>query len=274
VAVHLRPIQSRNVIVEKRAFSSLAEFYELSEQSDRDFEYTVAWFDCFSFKDDRLKGIMIRGRHSASGGSEPGVQATVSKASRSHNIRVPFDFPEFTLSKLTIKIFNQLYYCLQSRKREPEVIDYEPYFYPLDALLEWNRIYGRKGLLQYQFVLPLPNMHQTLSRILATVSQSRFGSFLAVLKTFGKVRSPGLLSFPQAGVTLALDFPVREGVLALLDKLDSMVLEAGGKIYPAKDARMAAETFTRMYPEWEQLEKFRDPAFSSSFWRRVTLEAF
>jgi len=172
---------------------------------------------------------------------------------------------------LTLRAFNRLYYNRQREARTRSIVHYAPFFYPLDALLEWNRIYGPRGFFQYQCVLPGADGRTAVREILERIAASGEGSFLAVIKVFGDLQSPGLLSFPRAGVTLAVDFPNRgKPTLALMETLDGVVRAAGGRLYPAKDARMCGEDFRRAYPAWEQLEALRDPAISSSFWRRMT----
>jgi hypothetical protein len=150
-------------------------------------------------------------------------------------------------------------------------VHYEPFFYPLDAILEWNRIYGPRGFFQYQCVLPGNDGRSAVREVLERITASGEGSFLAVMKIFGDLDSPGILSFPQSGVTLAIDFPNRgRRTLSLLDQLDEVVRAAGGRVYPAKDARMSAESFDHYYPQWRELLPYTDPILSSSFWRRVT----
>ena len=147
---------------------------------------------------------------------------------------------------------------------------YEPYFYPLDAVLHWNRLYGHKGFYQYQCVLPPAVGRDGVAAMLRAIAKSGQGSFLAVLKTFGDKPSPGMLSFPMPGVTLALDFPNRgAATLALFDQLDTIIDRAGGRLYPAKDARMSAAFFQNSYPGLDDFEPFIDPKFSSDFARRV-----
>ena len=149
--------------------------------------------------------------------------------------------------------------------------DYNPFFYPLDGVGNWNRVYGRRGFLQYQCVVPHSGGREAIREILSRIARSGVGSFLAVLKVFGNRQSPGILSFPRPGITLALDFPNQgQKTLGFLNNLDEVVMQASGAVYPAKDARMSAESFQAFFPEWVELEQFRDPAFSSSFWRRVT----
>lgn len=145
--------------------------------------------------------------------------------------------------------------------------------YPLDSINDWNRIYGRKGFLQYQCSIPEDRSYDAIRELLERIASAGFGSFLVVLKVFGDKPSPGLLSFPSPGATLALDFPYIEGkTLVLFKQLDDVVVEAGGRIYPAKDAHMSAELFQQFYPNWRELEVLRDPKISSSMWRRVTQE--
>ncbi len=150
---------------------------------------------------------------------------------------------------------------------------YEPFFYPLDAIHNWNRMYGRRGFLQYQFVVPFDHGDEAMRDILARIRHSGEGSFLTVLKQFGAIQSPGMLSFPRPGLTLALDFAFGgQKTLRLLDDLDEIVRESGGAVYPAKDARMSGANFRAFFPRWQEFAQNIDPHFSSSFWRRVSSE--
>jgi hypothetical protein len=159
---------------------------------------------------------------------------------KKRKLRVPFDAPTCALNSWSAKALNALYYWNGTRKAQEALVDWDTYFYPLDALLEWNRIYGRRGFAQFQCVLPLDASKEGLSRLLQAISASGLGSFLAVLKRFGKQESR--FSFPMEGYTLALDFPVNRTSLALLNKLDETTIDHGGRFYLAKDARMSAET--------------------------------
>jgi decaprenylphospho-beta-D-ribofuranose 2-oxidase len=165
---------------------------------------------------------------------------------------VPVDFPPFALGPLSVRAFNHLYY----RRQQPgeAVVGLEPYFYPLDAIGDWNRIYGRRGFVQYQCVLPLAQSRQGLIALLEAISAAGQGSFLAVLKRMG-AQSFGMLSFPMPGYTLALDFPIATGTLGLLDRLDAITVAHGGRVYLAKDARISAGNFAAGYP---RLHEFRD----------------
>jgi FAD/FMN-containing dehydrogenase len=164
-----------------------------------------------------------------------------------------------------------LYWHRHPAVRPIRRVHFEPFFYPLDAVLNWNRIYGRRGFQQYQCVVPFAVAEGAISSLLDAISAAGQGSFLAVLKCFGDRPSPGLLSFPRPGVTLALDFPHHDELESkLFRRLDTIVREAGGRLYPAKDAHMQGDDFRRAYPQWETLEALRDPALDSRFWKRVT----
>ena len=255
-------IDGPNIDVERFRFSTLDEFYSLAEPSDRDYEYTVAWLDCASSKAGR--GIFTRGNPTKSDSRPP-------KSSEGARLRqVPVSAPSFILNQLTVRAMQSFYYRVQSLQTPREVLHYEPFLFPLDAIANWNRIYGRRGFLQYQCVVPF-DARPAIEDILRRIRRSDVTAVLAVLKTFGDMKSPGMLSFPRPGVTLAVDFP-NEGdrTLQLLDELDEVTRAAGGAVYPAKDARMSAESFQAYFPEWQTFARYVDPKFSSSFWRRVT----
>jgi FAD/FMN-containing dehydrogenase len=174
----------------------------------------------------------------------------------------------------SLKAFNAFYYHKQLAKQRRAIQHYAPFFYPLDGLLEWNRLYGPRGFYQYQCVVPLSAGRAATTHLLDAISQSGMGSFLAVLKLCGLPASPGMLSFPCPGMTLALDFANRGKPLQrLFARLDAIVCRAGGRLYPAKDGRMPGTLFRRGYPNWEAFSRFIDPRFSSSFWRRVMEDA-
>ncbi|WP_412496545.1 hypothetical protein BCU28_01790 [Vibrio cyclitrophicus] len=190
---------------------------------------------------------------------------------KSPKLIIPVDVPFSMVNRLTLKAFNTLYYNKQLSRKVEKKVSYEPFFYPLDAILEWNRIYGRSGFQQYQCVIPEDNAQFAMKEILTSISNRRMGSFLAVLKRCSDITSPGLLSFPMQGATLALDFPQVDGTInGLFDELDKIVMQAGGRLYPAKDAHMSSHFFQQAYPQWEELEKLRDPQIMSRFWQRVT----
>jgi len=263
----LKRIHSPLIVMDRIRFSSLDEYRELATASDRDFEYTVSWVVCLGSKNEVGRGFFMRGNHDTS------TRRVVQRRRSRLPLTVPFDFPSFTLNRLSIHAFNRLYYHAQSVKHVRKTVHYDSFFYPLDAIHHWNRMYGKRGFFQYQFVVPFEGGYEVMQAIMNCISRSGEGSFLTVLKSFGDVESPGMLSFPRPGLTLALDF-ANHGTktLRLLDRLDAMVREAGGCIYPAKDARMRADDFQRAYPQWKTFEQYIDPKFSSSFWRRVTRE--
>ena len=183
---------------------------------------------------------------------------------------MPFDLPGFVLNPLSIGAFNALYRSRASgtwtKSRDP----YAKYLFPLDGIAEWNRMYGKRGFFQHQSVVPRADAPAKLREMLSQIAKAKEASFLSVLKVFGDREPAGLMSFPRPGVTLALDFPARgPATLELLERLDAIVRDAGGAIYPAKDARMSPETFRGSFPRRDQFARHIDPAFSSSFWRRV-----
>ena len=203
------------------------------------------------------------------------------------NRAIPFDLPSLALNPLSIAAFNALYYRREGAKRQPFISSHDAFFYPLDAIGDWNRMYGKRGFVQYQCVIPQPTAFDGIASLLQELSGSGRPSFLAVLKRLG-AQNKGLLSFPMAGYTLALDLPIRsekllaghpdEGLFALLDKLDRIVLQHGGRVYLAKDARLAAESFRAMYPryeEWLKIKRALDPQnmFGSSLSRRLKIGA-
>ncbi|MBA3532279.1 MAG: FAD-binding oxidoreductase, partial [Ardenticatenales bacterium] len=260
----LKPIAGPLIEMERIRLPSLDAFFEVSGRSDQRYEYTVAWIDCLACGESLGRGIFMRGNHKESGETgRSGLPMTPT---------IPFDFPTFVLNHTTVKVFNTLYYRAQWQERIKSQVHYEPFFYPLDIVNNWNRIYGKRGFMQYQCVVPHDEGHAAIREIMRRIARSGSASFLAVLKEFGEVPSPGILSFPRPGVTLALDFPHHGApTLALFDELDELVREAGGAVYPAKDARMSAANFQAYFPQWQDFARYVDPHFSSSFWRRVTV---
>ena len=270
--IQLIAIETAMIDMESIKFGSLDEFFEISATTDKRYVYTVSWLDCLSAGDGLGRGIFMGGNH------------LTWEASRGHKItrceddrvvppilNVPIDFPEWALNRYSVRAFNTLYYGKQFKKQLRKPVHYRPFFYPLDAVNNWNRIYGRSGFVQFQCVVPKSDQRAAMKELLAAIVASGQASFLAVLKEFGDVRSPGMMSFPQQGATLALDFAHRgESTNALLRRLEDITDAAGGRLYAAKDALMTAAHFTKHYPALEKFSQFIDPQFSSSFWRRVT----
>ncbi|HIE0126363.1 TPA: FAD-binding oxidoreductase [Stenotrophomonas maltophilia] len=261
--LQLRRVPGPWIETESIRFDNLDEFFALSRESANDFEYTVAWIDCLAKGRALGRGHFLRGDH-APGDAHA---ATPSSAPRRSMPIVP---PVSLVNPLTLRPFNTLYYWRQPTRRTRHVSHYQSYFYPLDGINHWNRMYGPRGFLQHQCVLPPATARDATAALLGEIARSGRGSFLAVLKEFGDRPSPGLLSFPRPGTTLALDFP-NDGpeLLKMLDRLDRIVSEAGGAVYAAKDARMSGALFRQAYPAWEAFSRFIDPRFSSGFWRRV-----
>ena len=178
--------------------------------------------------------------------------------------------PMSLVNGFSLRLFNAIYYRANRLRRGCKLTHYVPFFYPLDNVLEWNRVYGPRGFYQYQCVVPRAVERAATAQLLAEIARSGTGSFLAVLKTFGERPAAGLLSFPLSGTTLALDFPnLGEQTMRLFERLDAIVCSAGGRIYPAKDARMTRETFEGGYPRLSEFLQFRDPGISSAMSRRL-----
>ena len=260
--LRLRPIVSRMIDYEGIQFHGIDEFLALTEQY-KHVEYTVSWIDCASTGKNFARGIFMLGDHSQ--------VAAELKQSPEPKLVFPIEAPAFALNHTTVSLFNTVFFHKQRKARVKALQDYEPFFYPLDAVLRWNRLYGKRGLLQFQYAIPWESAREGTIAILTEVAKSGLASFLAVLKAFGDVPSPGLMSFPQPGITLALDFPIKEGTtFPLFERLADMTRDFGGRLYPAKDAAMTAAQFQTFYPQWEQLQRYKDPAITSSFWERCT----
>ena len=265
VQFKLKKIQSSLMSTESIKFSSLDEFAEISSGSDKNFEYTVAWLDCVTAKNSLGRGIFMRGNH-----SEKTTDRSVHKEAR---LCMPIHAPGFALNRFSMGLFNSLYYGKQREKIQEKEQHYDPFFYPLDAVLGWNKIYGKRGFLQFQCVLPKDQKLSGIKKILTLAVDSGRASFLSVIKEFGDPKSPGLLSFPRPGTTLCMDFPFEgENTLSLFQDFDAIVRDFGGRMYPGKDACMSPESFQQYFPEYRKFSEYIDPKFSSSFWRRVLTE--
>ncbi|WP_088188474.1 FAD-binding oxidoreductase [Desulfosporosinus sp. FKA] len=260
--IQLIPVNNPWILAQSRRFSSLDEFWEINSEAEHRWPYTVAWYDCLSAGRGQGRGVYISGQHAAETDKFP--------PRHPKSLRFPFD-PSFSLiNPLSLRLINTVYYH-KPIKDMPSLSHYEPFFYPLDGVLDWNRIYGKKGFFQYQCILPPEDAQDGIKAMSKKIAASGQGSFLAVLKTFGNIPSRGLMSFARPGVTLALDFPNHgQTTLRLFKELDAIVSEAQGVLNPSKDARMSAQMFKSGFPRWEQFADFIDPKFSSSFWRRVT----
>ena len=260
--VKLKRVPNSAVNLETIKYQDLATFFALSAESEHTHEFTAAWIDCLASGSKLGRGHFLRGNHARV--TQPRVPAGKLK------LAMPIDPPLSLINSVSLKAFNALYYNRQMQERSFATVHYDPFFYPLDFVHDWNRIYGPKGFLQYQCVVPNEVSYDAIREMLQRIAAANSGSFLVVLKVFGDVPSPGLLSFPRPGATLALDFPYQGNqTLQLFDQLDDVVVQAGGAIYPAKDAHMKADHFKLFYPNVEQFLQYKDPGLSSSFWRRV-----
>ncbi|MEM7183492.1 MAG: FAD-binding oxidoreductase [Spirochaetota bacterium] len=246
VAFRMKPIQSAYIEETIIKAQNLLEVLQLFEDYE-DTTYSVAWIDCLATGKKLGRSLLMVGEHSEKGG-------LINPTRR--RLAVPFEMPSFLLNGLSISAFNFLYYHRIQKKKSKHHVHYEPFFYPLDGIHNWNRMYGRRGFTQYQFVVPKEAGKESMQEILQRIARSKKGSFLAVLKAFGKGNA-NYLSFPMQGYTLALDFKMERSLLPLLDELDRIVLQYGGRVYLTKDVRLKEETFKKSYPQWQTFTKIR-----------------
>ena len=260
--LRLKPIVSRMIDYEGIQFHGIDEFLELKQRYQH-VEYTVSWVDCVSTGKNFARGVFMVGEHSKVPG--PLTQTPEPK------LALPFDLPGFLLNRASVSAFNTVFFHKQMKQHVKTLQDYEPFFYPLDKVLHWNRGYGKNGLVQFQYAIPWEHAKEGTIAILHEIAKSGLASFLAVLKAFGEIQSAGMMSFPVAGIMFALDFPIKDGItFPLMQRLGDMTKEYGGRLYSAKDAAMTPEQFQTFYPQWQQFARFRDPLLTSSFWERVT----
>ncbi|WP_386688749.1 FAD-binding protein [Lonepinella sp. MS14437] len=255
----MRKITSTWIDAETIPFYHLDNFFTLSDSSEQAWEYSVSWIDCFSGKNSR--GLFMRGNLSQE------TKPTPSPKERSFPIMPPVSL----VNGISLPLFNFAYFNINRLKPRKQLVDFEPFFYPLDAIHDWNRMYGPKGFFQYQSVIPKEVGKVATDEMLKVIKKSGEGSFLGVLKTFGHSESGGLLSFPMKdGVTLALDFPNKgESTLRLFNLLDRIVEEARGRLYLAKDTRMPKSLFEKGYPRIAEFLRFHDKGISSDLSRRL-----
>ena len=276
--LRLRRVDSAYVFVDFHKSSNLDDVLATMEASDERYDYSVAWIDALATGNSMGRSVLIRGNHAPAAelparlrNSHTGTTNTVPTRPR-WNLLI--DFPSATLNRLTVKAFNAAYYAVH-RTVPRQSVGFEKFFYPLDAIDQWNRMYGKRGFVQYQIALPQASGPAGLRVILDRLSRSGRASFLAVLKRFGDAGS-GLLSFPMRGYTLALDIPAARGLIPFLYELDRMTLDHGGRIYLAKDAVLRPETFACMYPHldaFRAIQRKLDPQrlLSSSLARRLRI---
>jgi decaprenylphospho-beta-D-ribofuranose 2-oxidase len=246
VRFQLKAIETAFIKQTQLKAANLKEVFQLFEQY-RESTYTVAWIDCLQRGDSLGRSILMLGEHAQVGELPRKLQQAPLQLAEKLKFSVPFNFPSFTLNSYSIKAFNFAYYHKLRKQQQSSITNYDSFFYPLDFIHHWNRMYGPRGFVQYQFVLPLHNSYEGLTTILQRISKKGMGSFLAVLKLFG-AQEQGSIAFPMEGYTLALDFAVSDGLFPFLDELDELVHELGGRIYLSKDARMKPSMFLRGYP--------------------------
>jgi FAD/FMN-containing dehydrogenase len=242
--IYLKKINSKHIEQITIKTANLKETFDAFEEYEN-YPYSVAWIDCLANKENIGKSLLMVGNFASD---------KIFNFTNKNKLNIPFNFPSFTLNNFTVKAFNKLYYSKVRGEISKQKTDINAFFYPLDAIGNWNRIYGKKGFTQYQFILPKKNSYEGLQQILSIISKSGKGSFLAVLKLYGKANT-NYLSFPLEGYSLALDFKIEKGLFKLLDELDKIVLEHGGRIYLTKDVRVSKAVFEKGYPN---IDKFRE----------------
>ena len=262
-AIRLRHVSSAWIEQRTLVAENISHAIELFEQS-HDATYSVAWIDCLQQGKSMGRSLVMLGEHADAVVVPLQYRKTPLHISPKRKLSIPVEFPSWALNSLSVRAFNALYYWNGQRKRGQQLVDWDSYFYPLDAILGWNKIYGRHGFAQFQCVLPLQTADAGLRAMLSAIASAGAGSFLAVLKRFGTQNSR--FSFPMEGYTLALDFPVNKKTLALMERLDSITVEHGGRFYLAKDSRMSRDLFHQSEPRTQDFVSFRsDHAASSAF---------
>jgi decaprenylphospho-beta-D-ribofuranose 2-oxidase len=243
VQFRLKPISTSYIHQKNIIAENLDEMLE-KLQDFNSATYSVSWIDCLARGKKLGRGVIMLGEHAT---EEEVAKRNLLKTHSQPLIKAPFYFPSYILNATTVRTFNFLFFNRHKIGSQDFIVHYDPYFYPLDFVKNWNKVYGRRGFLQYQFVIPFDHATKGLRTILEAISKSGMGSFLTVLKALGK--GENTLSFPMPGFTLALDFPVSDHIFAFLDKLDKIVIDLGGRIYLVKDARMAPEIYWKGYPK-------------------------
>lgn len=260
--IRLMRVASPDIRQHAIRFEHIDGYFDRVDAIDAAHEYSVAWIDQLATGKRLGRGILLAGGHAR--------EALPVRQRRQFS--VPFAPPVNCLNSLTLKAFNEAYFRKIKRGENVCIVAWRSFFYPLDAITGWNRLYGPRGLFQHQSVYPVENARETTVRLMECARAHGHASFLTVLKRFGEAVSPGLFSFARPGFTLTLDFANRGSrTLRMLDALDEIVLAAGGAVNPYKDARMSAETFAASFPGWQVLERHRDPAMMSDLWRRTAM---
>ena len=262
VAFFLKPINTGWIVQELFVGKNISKTFEIFEQNINS-TYLVAWIDCYAKGNNLGRSLVMTGEHAKKEEINLRNKFNTFEIPKKLKLKIPFFFPSFVLSNFSVKIFNYLNFLLGKLKKGRKIIDWDSFFYPLDKLLNWNKIYGYRGFVQFQCVIPLTNANNGISELLKCISQSKSSSFLAVLKRFGKQDSK--FSFPMEGYSLALDFPINKQNLLLLDSLDEITIKYGGRFYLAKDSRVSRKTFERSDERIRSFKSFRRKKLSQRF---------
>jgi len=273
--IQLRKIETTYFKQKAFAAKNLDEMLQAIEASEEEYTSSVAWVDPMARGARLGRGVLTMGNHARLEDLPDNLRSNPLKLGKKAKLTVPFYLPAFVLNKLSVSMLDVVLYWKQ--KSAPSISHYDGFFYPLDMINNWNRGYGKRGFIQYQFVLPVANGKENIRKILLEITQSSCIPFLNVLKKFGKEQG-GLLSFPFEGYTFAIDFPITKDLKPFTEKLDKMVLDMGGRIYLGKDAYLDEATFKAMYPQykaWQEIKHKYDPnnVFSSDLSRRIGLTA-
>ncbi|MEO7989494.1 MAG: FAD-binding oxidoreductase [Chryseolinea sp.] len=271
--IQLRKVETTYFTQKAFAAKNLEEMLDAIEASEEKFTSSVAWLDSMARGRSLGRGVLTMGNHATLAELPANLKSNPLKVGKKPKLSVPFYLPSFSLNPLTVKILNTALYIMQ--KNGKAIAHYDKFFYPLDMINNWNKGYGKKGFIQYQFVLPEKNGRENIRTILTEITKSDCVPFLNVLKKFGE--GQGMLSFPSKGYTFAIDFPITDQLKPFTKKLDDMVLGMGGRIYLGKDAYLDEVTFKAMYPqhkEWLDIKRKYDPTnrYSSDLSRRIGLE--
>jgi FAD/FMN-containing dehydrogenase len=256
---HLLPVESAYIATDYTQCPNLDVALETMAERDADYQYSVAWVDCLAKGKNLGRSVLMQGNHAPADALQGSAAQAPFTIKPGLPKMVPVQCPPFVLNSLSVQAFNQAFYALHPTATGKQV-NYDQYFYPLDAIHHWNRLYGKSGFAQFQATLPFES-RQGLVTMLERLSKSRRASFLAVLKTFGE-QNEGLLSHPMKGYTLTLDLPNRGNLTGFLHELDRILLDHGGRLYLAKDAVSTPETIAAMYPrldEFKAIQKRLDP---------------
>jgi decaprenylphospho-beta-D-ribofuranose 2-oxidase len=272
--VQMKRIESSRIVVDTDRTPDLDSLMTLLTETDHLYDYSVAWIDCVAKGRRMGRSVLTRGRFARLDELPEKRRADPLKYHGSVKISAPDVFPPGLLNLATVAAFNEVWYRKSPKRKRDQLQSIGTFFHPLDGVGAWNRIYGPRGFVQYQFVVPF-GQEEAMREAMERISSAGTPSFLAVLKRFGP-GNPGMLSFPAPGWTLALDIPVAKGLAPLLDDLDELVVAAGGRVYLAKDSRVRPETFEKMYDRLDDFRAVRkrvdpDGVFTSDLARRLAL---